>query len=454
MNNKALYDKSINALESVNDNQNVDTIYRSLLYGKNSYLRLTRRGSSSIDPHWIEKIEDCLYELDQIVNKPREETKNESEVTPIELAKKINGESVQHLASHTQFIKEVNDSGDVTPSKILSHFNVENIHTYENKFIATFIRRLVLFIEKRYQFIVNQINMERDEILISKNQSVVNGNIVEIESKITLKKEDTDKSVIDTKKYIERVLKVRQYVNYYYSSSFMKAMKVDKDVRRPIIQTNIIRKNPLYKKCYETFMFIERFDSLGVSYKLEEKFLDFNEKDIERLNYLNFLNYLSLQESDEYETLKEVEKQYKPKMLASIDDEKFIYGDYYKGPIEFVRVDDKYLEYLAHRNHKDLPAHPHKKEKEFYEEEYKDMKGDKKNLEAINSLLNRKRREAQEYEKQILKLIEQREKEEALKMQQELERVLKEEQELLAKQRALIIKEATSFKAKSNQKSK
>ena len=80
------------------------------------------------------------------------------------------------------------------------------------------------------------------------------------------------------------------------------------------------------------------------------------------------------------------------------------------------------------------------------------MRDDKKNLEAINHLLNRKRREAQEYEKQILKLIEQREKEEALKMQQELERVLKEEQALLAKQRELIIKEATSFKAKSNKK--
>ena len=452
MNNKALYDKSIKSLESINDNQNVDTIYRSLLYGKNTYLRLTRRGSSSIDPHWIEKIEDVLYDLDQIVNKPREETKNESEVTPIELAKKINGESVQHLASHSQFIKEIQDDGNVTPSKILSHYNVENIHTYENRFIATFIRRLVLFIEKRYKFIVDQINMERDEILITKNQSVVNGNIVEIESKITVKKDDNDKSAIDTKKYIERVLKVREYIHYYYNSWFMKELKTDKDVRRPILQTNIIRKNPLYKKCYETFMFIEKFDSLGVSYKLEEKFLDFKEKDLEKLNYLNMLNYLSIQESDEYETLKEVEKKYKPKMLTSIDDEKFIYGDYYKGPIEFVRVDEKYLEYLAHRNVKDLPAHPHKKEKEFYEDEYKAMKDDKKNLEVINSLLNRKRREAQEYEKRILQLIENREKEEALKVQQELEKVLKEEQALLEKQRALIIKEAQAFSKQNKAK--
>ena len=454
MNNKELYDRSINTLSALNEDSNVDTIYRSLLYGKNTYLRLTRRGSSSIDPHWIETIEDCLYSLDQIVNTPREETRNASEVTPIELAKKINGESVQHLASHTHYIKEVNDNGDVMPSKILSHFTVENLHTYENRFIATFIRRLVLFIEKRYKFIVDQINMERDEILISKNQSVVNGNIVEIESKVTVRKDDNDKSAVDTKKYIERVLKVRQYVNYYYSSWFMKEMKVDKDVRKPILQTNIIRKNPLYKKCYETFMFIERFDSLGVSYKLEEKFLDFKEKDVDKLNYINMLNYLSIQESDEYDTLKEVEKRYKPKILTSIDDEKFVYGDLLKGPVEFVRVDEKYQEYLAHRSQKELPTHPHKKEKEFYEEEYKALKDDKKELEAINHLLNRKRREAQEYEKHILAFIAKRDKEEALKAQQELERVLAEEQALLEKQRALIIKEAESFKAKNTSKSK
>lgn len=107
MNNKALYEKSINALESINDNQNVDTIYRSLLYGKNSYLRLTRRGSSSIDPHWIEKIEDCLYELDQIVNKPREETKNESEVTPIELAKRLTVSQFNTLLATLNSLKKL-----------------------------------------------------------------------------------------------------------------------------------------------------------------------------------------------------------------------------------------------------------------------------------------------------------------------------------------------------------
>ena len=133
MNNKKLYDNLIDTLKSINNDTDIDMAYRSLLYGKNTYLRLTRRGSSKFDPSWISVIEDTLYELGQIVMKPREETKSEGEITPIELSKKVNAESVQHLASHTQFIKEIDENGNVMPSKILSHFNKEDLHTYENK---------------------------------------------------------------------------------------------------------------------------------------------------------------------------------------------------------------------------------------------------------------------------------------------------------------------------------
>ena len=454
MNNKKLYETCLDNIKDVNKDENIDMIYRSLLYGKNTYLMMTRRGSSSFDPRWIDVIEDCLYELGQIINRPKEEQKSEGEITPIELAKKVNAESVQHLASHTHLIKEVKESGDIVPSKILSHFNKEDLHTYENRFIATFIRRLVLFIEKRYQFIIDQINLKKDEVMMIKNHSIVNGEEVEIETKITVHKDDNDASSIDAKSFIDRISQVRDYVNFYYNSPFMKELKTDKDVRRPIIQTNIIRKNPLYKKCYETFMFIEKFDALGVSYKLEEKFMDFNDVDRSNINYINLLTYLALQDEDNYDTIKEIEKLYKPKILNSIDDEKFVYHDYLKGPIEFVRVDDKYKEFLEHKINHDLPLHPKKKEREFLEKEYKDNKETRDELSEIERLLSRKRREAEEYEKYVLELIERRDYEEAQAEKERLAKIFKEEEELLEKKRQLIIKEASKDQKEYNPKIK
>ena len=78
--------------------QHEEEIFASLKNGKNSYLRLDRLASSSFDKSWIETIEDVIFDLGAIIANPRSVTKTEGSITPVELAKKINGESVQHLA--------------------------------------------------------------------------------------------------------------------------------------------------------------------------------------------------------------------------------------------------------------------------------------------------------------------------------------------------------------------
>ena len=121
--NKKLFDKYLDKMESLSKDKNADSIYRALMNGKNNYLRMSHIESSRFDPSWIKVIEDVLYDLGEIINNPRQVTKTESSVVPIELARKINGESVTHLASHTQLIKEIDEQGNVVPSKILAHFN-------------------------------------------------------------------------------------------------------------------------------------------------------------------------------------------------------------------------------------------------------------------------------------------------------------------------------------------
>lgn len=445
-NNKALFRKYIKKVTPLNKDKNISGIYDSMLEGKNSYLRLTRKGSSSFDPSWISVIEDVLFDLGEIVNKPREVTDLESNVVPIELAKKVDGKSVQHLASHTENIKEVKENGDIIPSKILSHFHVENIHTYENRFIATLVRRLVLFIEKRYEFIKNTINLTTDDVMIVKNKSVVNGQEVEIETKITVKKQATDESAVNAKEYIDRILSMREYIYYYYSSPFMKEMKNERDVRKPILQTNIIRKNPKYHKCYETFLFIEKFDSLGVSYHLDENYQTLNEEERKDLNYLMLSNYLAIQDESEYASIKKNSKVYKPKILTSMDDEKFVYGEILKGPIEFVRIDKKYQDYLNSKIRDDLPVHPNKYEKALYEDEYKYKRERKEDEKELEKLIARKRKEIADYEKVIAKLVERRELEEAEEKRKQLEALREQEAVLIEIQRRKIIEAAKGEK--------
>ena len=214
MKEKDLFNQYVEKMESIDDSY-FKKVNKDLLNGQNSYLRMRMKGSSFFNDEWIKKIEDCIYELGQIVNNPFEVTTTEGSITPIELAKKINYESVQHLASHSQYIKEIDEMGNVIPAKILSQFHKEELHTYENRFIATFIRRLVLFVEKRYEFIRSTVNFNTKDIFYIKNKSIVDGQEVSIETKVTLKKENDDTESKIGKEYVERVEKMRTYVNYF-----------------------------------------------------------------------------------------------------------------------------------------------------------------------------------------------------------------------------------------------
>ena len=445
MKDKTLFKRYVSKMESIKHDR-FKNINEDLLNGQNSYLRMRMKGSSIFNDEWIKKIEDCIYELGQIVNNPLEVTTTEGNLTPIELAKKINYESIQHLASHTQYIKDIDEEGNVVPAKILSQFHKEQLHTYENKFIATFIRRLVLFVEKRYDFIKNTVNFDTKEILFVKNKSIVDGQEVVIETKVTLKKENDDAQSKAGREYVKRVEAMRRYVNYFYNSPFMKELKTEKNVRKPILQTNIIRKNPYYRKCYETFLFIDRFSQLGVEYTLDENYQEFNEKERKNLNFILTSNLLSLEASESSKIYKKAHKSYKPKLLSSCDDEAFLYGNLVKGPIEFVRADEKYIEYLNSKIKKDMPLHPNKEEKEYYKAEIEEKRAIKKEISETDALLKRVRHQIALWEKKVEKLIAQRDLQEAKEAQAQLDALRKEEAHILEQKRKEIIAAATQNK--------
>ena len=438
MNDKELFNEYLNKVGSIKD-QRYFLMHDEFFQGQTSYLRMKFKGSSFFNPVWIKKIEDCLYALDQITNNPREVTTQEGSVVPVELAKKINYESVQHLASHSQYVKEIKENGDVIPVKILGLYNKEELHTYENRFIATFIRRLILFVDKRYEFIKKTVTLDEKEVMYVKNKSMVNGQEVEVETKITVKRPLEDDMTKAAREYIARIDSLKEYIGYYYNSQFMKEFKTDKDVRRPIILTNILKKNPLYHKCYETFMFIEQFDSLGVTFKVDRHYQEFSNKDRNDLSNILLSELLFLQNTEKDQPYKKTNKIYKPKMLTAIDDESFLFDDLVKGPVDYVRADEAYINYLKGLSPEYLNDHPNKGEKEYYYYEYDLKRNLNKELESLDALLARIRRKIAKFEKKVEELIAARELEEAKAFQEYLEDLKRQEQDILDRKRAEII---------------
>ncbi|MBQ9458147.1 MAG: hypothetical protein IJU64_06600 [Bacilli bacterium] len=436
---KKLYAKYTAKMRSIIKDEDEAELYAGLSRGKNSYLRLDRVETSSFDARWIDKIEGVIFDLGDIIKAPRSVTHAVSDITPIELAKKITGESVQHLASHTQYIKEVDEYGNVIPSKILNFSNEDNLFTYENRFIATFIRKLMLFVEKRYEFALKFAKLHDEEVLYLKNHSQIGDSEISIETKVKVKSvSHTEVSQLNST-YFQRIAEIRNYILYYYNSPFMRKFKTENNVRNPILQTNIIRKNPKYHHCYEVYRYLETYSTLGITYRMNEDYSVFTDKELAELNFSLLGSYLALQGKDKSTVTKGAVKEYKPKILTHAEDEAFIYGPYLKGPIHFVRADEGYMEYLNRLLNKDLPLHPTRKEKEYYAEEYEEKRDLREFEKELEQLRHRNAKMERQFEKQAEAILEKREFERKRLAAKEAKVIQQEETDLLNRVRAELV---------------
>ncbi len=431
-------------------NKEAKEIYSGIENGSNSFLRVKRTENTNFDLTWIRIIEDTIPALDEIIKNPRINTKNVSNIVPIELAKKTNSESIRHLSSHSQFVKEIDEQGNVIPNKILNIETEDNYLTYENKFIATLIRRLVLFVEKRYEYIEKYSPLRDYEVLYVKNKSIINGVEYTIESKVISSKisENTNDKQVASTTFMKKISFIRKYVKYFYSSQFMKMFKNEKNVRSPILQTNIIRKNPRYRKCYELYRFIETYDKLGVSFLIKETF-DKPEKELEeKYKNLALMNVLALEGSEAKIPLKKREVKKNTRILKSIDDDIFTFYPLGTDP-EFIRIDEDYINYKTGKV-KDLKKKPKKLERKYDIGKYLNKGKIDKDKARREELLKRKKLEQIEFEKEQkeLKIKEEKERQRLALLKQKEEE--KRRQDELEKARTFV-KNVASTDLKENE---
>ncbi len=409
----------------------------ALSNGQNSYLRFDRFESTAMDMTWIKEIEDCIPDLNEIVSNPKRTIQTLAEVVEVEKVKKTSHESVQHLASHSQFVKTIDEDGNVTPSKILNVYNDDFFAIYENKFVATLLRRLFVFVEKRYDYIIHQATLKDVELLYFKNKTNIDGSEIEIETKIRYSKPALEEADEKMKEFLRRINDIRRYLRFFGNSEFMRILHRERDVRNPILQTNIIRKNPKYRHCYHLWQFINAYNESGIEVKVQENYAQLNEKDLQEINKVLTINFLALKGRD---APKEIVKPkiYRPRILKTYDDEMFNPGANFDGPIEFVRVDDKYRQYKE--GLKDLNPHPTRAMAEYYKEDYDENRAKREETKQVDSLLKRKENEYEKYQKEQEKLLIK--EQEDLEMISDLaeQQIIEEQEEALQPYRDMLAK--------------
>ena len=317
-------------------------LYEMVQAGDNTLQQKNRILHKVVDERWLGVVEDSLDSIFNIIDKPRRFVATSEEVVPVALAKKITADSVRHLSMNTQFIAS-DEKGDIQPTRILNVTTEESYDLYENRFVYHLIQRLFTFVDKRTDVIFWSTG---DEICNTMSmESKVDDAYEEISYKIemTIKNRqsfaENDSDNMDVFKRIDRV---RRMARTLRSSSFCELMAGCSMVRSPIQRTNLMMKDPDYRKCYQLWQFIESYDEAGYTIEERDTALEFDEEYLIQM-YTNLItNYTvfkSLLESDprKMHEIAELKREpVKPKFIKEIKEE--IVDDYNIPDVEVRKV--------------------------------------------------------------------------------------------------------------------
>ena len=195
------------------------------------------------DYSWLEKMEETMNYLDNIIRNPKKFIINEEEVVKIEKARKVTVESIRHLTQHTSYIQQYDQhTGEVKPSKILNINKEESFDLYENRFIYTLLINMKMFISRV-------------------GGSSENGSSIKIDLNSSNNKNLTSTNNLGLS-VSQRIEKIKMQLADFTNSDFIKDIERANVslVRSPIKKTNIILKNPNFQKAVELWNFLESYD--------------------------------------------------------------------------------------------------------------------------------------------------------------------------------------------------
>lgn len=226
-----------------------------------------------IDMDWVEAIEEALPYIQKAIDEQRRFIKQVENVVRVELAKKVGPETVKHLSQHTNFIAKV--EGDmVTPNKLLTIEREESFAIYENRVLMTLIRKALHFVDDKYSKMKDVPNDSYNNIQMTRhvefNEKVVDFNLNYVNESHETLAGDLDVLDVTALSDFDRIRRIRTTLNEFLNTALMREIAKEPEVRPPITQTNLLKKNPNFKKAMELWNFLDSYKRKGFEIVGEE----------------------------------------------------------------------------------------------------------------------------------------------------------------------------------------
>ncbi len=218
-------------------------------HGISSSLRIkTDFNKVERDFEWLDKMEETIRYLDNILRNPNRFIINEEEVVKIELARRVTVDSIKHLSRNTNFIQEIDPkTEEVKPSKILNINKEESFDTYENRFIYSLIKNMNMYIARKEKTVLEESPYRNNKNFEYQASAKVGGEKINVSLMLDAKASDEGKSKDenDGETIGKRIEKLKLHIADLTNTEVYKnlARAHVALVTSPIKKTNVILKN-------------------------------------------------------------------------------------------------------------------------------------------------------------------------------------------------------------------
>ena len=304
-----------------------------------------RKLEKTVDVTWVDNIDETLTAFQTIISNPRNVIHEEELIVNVAHAKKGGADVVRHLSQHASLVDKFDEpTGEVRPNKLMQKFREDSIGIYENRLVFTTMENAYQFVKIRHDALFSAMSdefgakLKVDSTMQSATEMVHMDlflHIKEIES--TLDTEDKNRDVFAQISRIYRVLSVMM------NSQFAQQLSRLPRVKGSIVKTNVLKKNPNYRKILNLFSFLHEYDEIGYTIRVVEQNPEVTEefqRDIFHnvlFNYLILKGYLEAEKDRRIPTpAKTKQRALKPKFIKEIIEE--LTEDYDLPDVEIPKV--------------------------------------------------------------------------------------------------------------------
>ena len=238
-----------------------------------------RKLIKTVDVTWIDAIEEALPGFQTVINSPRNVIKEEELIVNVANAKRTGTEVVQHLAQHASLVEEFNEeNGDVRPSRLMQRYREDSTELYENRLVFSTLELAYHFVKIRHDALLEAMSDEFGAKLKVQSDMRCPTEEVHMDMFLHIKKVE---SILDTDDRnhdeFSRISRIYRVLSVYMTTEFAQRMSKLNRIKGAVTKTNVLKKNPNYRKILALWEFLHSYESIGYTIRVVEQNPEVNE---------------------------------------------------------------------------------------------------------------------------------------------------------------------------------